>query len=617
VAAGLALITRESFRSIDALAKQADSLGVATERLAGYKLGAELAGIEEDQFIKALEKQRSILFDASQGVKTATEAFAALGLNVNALLRMNADQQFSTIADAISKVENATQRGALAAEIFGARNQRVINFLTEGSAAIEGYVQQAEELGLAVSRVDAAKIEAANDAFELGQKRIKGLGNVIAVELAPIVTGLSEAFVAATGNATTMGETVRKIIDGIAVGIGLIADAWYGWNLIIAQTRVFAADLFAEFKQFDTLMARSDFGQGMRDLVTKVAPGLGQNLQEAAAQNISLADAARETAAAMQAELDALIASGPPSERIAAALQQARIDAEASAQAVAAGAAAAIDVAGAEFETGGDDRARELAEREAERERARFEQSFEAVRQYTLTREEMELEAISRRQEIVDNAFLRGLIGEQAYNELRAEVARKGQEALTEIELEGLDERQKFERMALQKKAQFVLGQLTQMTAGVAQSNRTLFNINKLAAIGEATVNTAAGVTQALRHYPPPLSFVMAAAVAAAGLAQIQAIRGTSFGGGTTPSAAGTVPTFGGEPIPTQATAERSEARSGVVVNVNFNAGQFVGHIDERTARLIGEAIGKEINDRDFEMFNGGSQQAVTIRSRS
>jgi hypothetical protein len=142
-----------------------------------------------------------------------------------------------------------------------------------------------------------------------------------------------------------------------------------------------------------------------------------------------------------------------------------------------------------------------------------------------------------------------------------------------------------------------------------------MFNIKKLAAIAEATVNTAAGVTQALRHYPPPLSFAMAAAVAAAGLAQVQAIRSTSFGSGTTPSAAGTVATVGGEPVPAAAPREESSARRGVVVQVHFNAGQFVGHVDERTARLIGEAIGKEINERDFELIGKGSHNAVEIRS--
>lgn len=44
-----------------------------------------------------------------------------------------------------------------------------------------------------------------------------------------------------------------------------------------------------------------------------------------------------------------------------------------------------------------------------------------------------------------------------------------------------------------------------------------------------AVINTAAGVTQALKHYPPPLSFIMAAAQAAAGAIQIATIKGQSI----------------------------------------------------------------------------------------
>lgn len=66
----------------------------------------------------------------------------------------------------------------------------------------------------------------------------------------------------------------------------------------------------------------------------------------------------------------------------------------------------------------------------------------------------------------------------------------------------------------------------------VASTLTTVFGKSKAAAIGSAIINTAVGVTQALRSLPPPFSFVTAAAVAAAGAAQIASIRSTSAGGG-------------------------------------------------------------------------------------
>jgi hypothetical protein len=59
-----------------------------------------------------------------------------------------------------------------------------------------------------------------------------------------------------------------------------------------------------------------------------------------------------------------------------------------------------------------------------------------------------------------------------------------------------------------------------------------LFEDNKGVAIAQALINTAQGVTAALAQYPPPLSFAMAAAQAAAGAAQIATIKSTKPGSG-------------------------------------------------------------------------------------
>lgn len=88
------------------------------------------------------------------------------------------------------------------------------------------------------------------------------------------------------------------------------------------------------------------------------------------------------------------------------------------------------------------------------------------------------------------------------------------------------------------------MGSMHQMTAsqvtmgwlGVAETVAgalgTLFGDNKAVAIAMAVINTAQAITAALAQYPPPLSFAMAAAQAAAGAAQIAVIASTNPGSG-------------------------------------------------------------------------------------
>lgn len=78
-------------------------------------------------------------------------------------------------------------------------------------------------------------------------------------------------------------------------------------------------------------------------------------------------------------------------------------------------------------------------------------------------------------------------------------------------------------------------GLLRQNAAQSEDANNRLFLAQKAVNIALAVMNTAAGVTQALKTYPPPLSFVMGGLVAAAGAIQIATIARARPGqGGST-----------------------------------------------------------------------------------
>lgn len=84
------------------------------------------------------------------------------------------------------------------------------------------------------------------------------------------------------------------------------------------------------------------------------------------------------------------------------------------------------------------------------------------------------------------------------------------------------------------------------MASNIAGSLEKVFASSKAVAIASALVNTYESVTKALATYPPPFSYVAAAASLAAGLAQVANIRSTSKtgsgggggGGGAAPAAA-------------------------------------------------------------------------------
>jgi len=68
------------------------------------------------------------------------------------------------------------------------------------------------------------------------------------------------------------------------------------------------------------------------------------------------------------------------------------------------------------------------------------------------------------------------------------------------------------------------------LISGLAQStNKTLFTIGKAAALADAIINTAQGVTKTLASYPFPVNIPLAALVGAAGAVQIDKISNTKL----------------------------------------------------------------------------------------
>lgn len=104
--------------------------------------------------------------------------------------------------------------------------------------------------------------------------------------------------------------------------------------------------------------------------------------------------------------------------------------------------------------------------------------------------------------------------------------------------------------------------------------NKELAIIGKAAAIGTAYINTSVAITKALASAPPPFNFALAAAVGAAGVAQVAAIAGVQLkeGGVTDGTGRGGIAATIGE-----------EGRREAVLPLE----------NERAMRLVGEAISR------------------------
>lgn len=83
------------------------------------------------------------------------------------------------------EVGTHSDRVSLAFKLFDSEGVAVVNTLNLGSKGLRETAQEAQRLGIAISRVDAAKIEAANDASLRLNQALTGLGTTPTRAIAP------------------------------------------------------------------------------------------------------------------------------------------------------------------------------------------------------------------------------------------------------------------------------------------------------------------------------------------------------------------------------------------------------------------------------------------------
>lgn len=267
----------------------------------------------------------------------------------------------------------------------------------------------------------------------------------------------------------------------------------------------------------------------------------------------------------------------------------------------------ATATAGEEAAAAAEAKAAELKAKEeiAEAER------LERIRQGFRTEQEVINEEFALKMEQLTALREAGIELGRSFDEIELELERAKQKALSDLAIKGLTARQKFEQKTTKEKAKFVLGEGTKLTAGVAQQSKTMFKINKALALANAVATLPSAVVKAIDNGGGlPWGAIPGAITLAAGLAQIQAIKSTSFsggGGGTTPSLAGSTGTvnsvpvgtgtgLGGGPLDLPAAGGGTGA-SGTTVNISIDGLPEAGPVPAEMVRSLIDGINEQLGD--------------------
>ncbi|MCJ8337572.1 MAG: hypothetical protein MJK10_03795 [Pseudomonadales bacterium] len=230
---------------IDQTAKFADRIGVSTEALSQLRYSAELTGLGASQLDMAMQRMTRRIAEAAQGSGEAAPAIKQLGLDAQKLGQMTPDQQLHTLADAFQNVGSQSERVRLAFKLFDSGGVAMINMLATGSDGLKDMAAEADALGITLSRVDAAKVEMANDAMTRVSATTTAFSQELTTQLAPIVAGIGEMFTENAKKHGGMSLFITEGLDSIFGAVGKVGDAYKGWVMIFAAIETAWAKLKA------------------------------------------------------------------------------------------------------------------------------------------------------------------------------------------------------------------------------------------------------------------------------------------------------------------------------------------------------------------------------------
>ncbi|HCG8518880.1 TPA: hypothetical protein NJ569_004413 [Vibrio parahaemolyticus] len=236
----LSLLYKQQAEWIDQTAKHADTIGITTEALTQFRHAAELTGVGSKNLDTSLQRMTRRIAEAAAGTGEAKGALDALGVSAQHLNSVTPEQQLYVLADAFSQVESQSDRVRYAFKLFDSEGVKMANMLAGGAGGLRSMADEADALGITLSRIDAAKIEMANDAMYKVSASTEAWKKSIAVELTPLLASVADEITNATKAAGGFGVVTAEVFDGAIKGAAFAADVWRGWELIIKSSEAAA-----------------------------------------------------------------------------------------------------------------------------------------------------------------------------------------------------------------------------------------------------------------------------------------------------------------------------------------------------------------------------------------
>lgn len=225
-AAALAKASTDAAAYADNILTTSTVTGISAEKLQAYSYAAELVDVSVETLTKSHAKNIKSMKAVQDGTKLAVDAYKTLGVevqNADGSLR-DGETVYWEVIDALGKMENETERDALAMQILGKSAQELNPLIEAGSAKMNELAQEAQDVGAIMSADTLSSMGAFDDAIQRLNGSAGAAKNALGSVLLPELTSL------ATEGAGLLAEFTKNLnetgggLEGFIATVELMSD---------------------------------------------------------------------------------------------------------------------------------------------------------------------------------------------------------------------------------------------------------------------------------------------------------------------------------------------------------------------------------------------------------
>lgn len=220
-------------RAIEQMGSQAEStrnmserFGSTVEQMQVLGFAADAAGVSMGQLAKAQQAFYTSVGKIKIGqlntesTKEAKIAFDKLGISIEDLRNRSPQEVFSLVGDRLNEVSDASERTAIAFDLFGKQGGNILPALR----GLKDAAEDAARLGTVISTPTFRMFEGADQSFDRLNEASKNLSQTMMIAFVPLQTGLNNMMADIKGGLASALEPIRTVFAAATVPLQVMME---------------------------------------------------------------------------------------------------------------------------------------------------------------------------------------------------------------------------------------------------------------------------------------------------------------------------------------------------------------------------------------------------------